>query len=122
MEAGLRVPNAELAHVDEDKILHYLLSDTHPVGRAKAEFFRSLGFAVDQPDELRKALLALVRLEEVVVEVRTDYGEKYAVDGMIVGRDGAARVRTVWIVDRGATVPRLITAYPSRLGGSHEGA
>jgi hypothetical protein len=41
------------------------------------------------------------------------HGEKYIVEGTIatpVGR--VVRVRTVWIIDRGETVPRLVTAFP----------
>ena len=35
-----RLPNAHLAVVDERKVNAYLLSDSHPAGRAKAVFFR----------------------------------------------------------------------------------
>ena len=39
-----RLPNAHLAVVDERKVNAYLLSDSHPAGRAKAVFFRRYGF------------------------------------------------------------------------------
>jgi hypothetical protein len=38
------LPNAENAYVPLSKITRYLLSETHSVGRAKARFFRALGF------------------------------------------------------------------------------
>ncbi|WP_416223734.1 DUF6883 domain-containing protein [Thermoflexus sp.] len=38
------LPNAGNAYVPLSKITRYLLSETHSVGRAKARFFRALGF------------------------------------------------------------------------------
>lgn len=41
------------------------------------------------------------------------YGQKYEVRATIRGPNGArAFVNTVWIVNRGQTVPRFVTAYP----------
>jgi hypothetical protein len=39
------LPNARLAIIDNRKITAYLLAETHPAGRAKAAFFRGLGFS-----------------------------------------------------------------------------
>ena len=49
--------------------------------------------------------------------VESAHGEKYVVDGRVSSQTGKSRhrkVRTVWIIDRGAETPRLITAYPGR--------
>ena len=35
----LRLPNAHLTRIDQDKITNYLLSSTNPHGKAKAGFF-----------------------------------------------------------------------------------
>lgn len=39
------LPNAEKAVVPRAKIVGYLLSNTHPSGKSKAEFFSSFGFS-----------------------------------------------------------------------------
>ena len=38
----MKLANGELARVALEKIEGYLLSDSHPVGRSKARFFRSV--------------------------------------------------------------------------------
>ena len=38
-----RLPNATEASVEEGKLKKYLLSETHPKGKAKARFFRPGG-------------------------------------------------------------------------------
>ncbi len=40
----MRLPNAEKAVIDAEKLRDYLLSPSHPVGRFKAVFFASLGY------------------------------------------------------------------------------
>ena len=43
--AGLvKLPNAEQAIVESRKITHYLLSETHPDGKSKENFFSRFGF------------------------------------------------------------------------------
>jgi hypothetical protein len=43
------VPGCDQAVIDAAKITAYLLCDTHPLGRAKAQFFMRFGFREDQP-------------------------------------------------------------------------
>jgi hypothetical protein len=43
----MKLPHADRAEVDPGKLGRYLLSETHPVGKAKARFFREAGF--DEP-------------------------------------------------------------------------
>ena len=40
----MRLPNAEKAVIERRKLTEYLLSETHPTGRFKAQFFKKLGF------------------------------------------------------------------------------
>jgi hypothetical protein len=40
----MRLPNAERAVIERRKLSEYLLSETHPVGKFKAQFFKKLGF------------------------------------------------------------------------------
>jgi hypothetical protein len=108
----LRVPNAEAARVDLEKVTGYLLSETHPIGKVKAKFFKGLGFVPELPGELVWALLDVARSHEVVDQVVTSFGTKYVVDGVVRGRTDSAQVRTVWLVETGGLEPRLVTAYP----------
>ena len=107
------LPGAEQAIVDPAKVRDYLLSFEHPVGRAKAAFFATLGFTRDRWPELREALLQLARTEPATPGADTPFGQKYHVAGTIQGPSGrAAIVVTVWIVLTGEKRPRFVTAYP----------
>lgn len=109
----MRLGNADQAIIDPRKVRDYLLSSEHPLGRYKAHFFTSLGFAREEWQALRDQLQSIALQEEAEVGERTDYGQKYIVRGTIVGAAGRpARVLTAWIVLNGEDVPRFVTAYP----------
>jgi hypothetical protein len=105
--------NASSARIEFEKITSYLLSDTHPVGRAKARFFQGLGFQASRPEALLASLLRVAREGEVLDQEITVFGTKYMVDGTLEGPAGiSAPVRTIWILERDSVSPRLVTAYP----------
>ena len=109
----MRLPGGDRAIVAPAKLTEYLLSDTHPVGRSKAHVFRSVGFTMSNADQLERGLLLLARSEEVVSSDSGSHGMKYVVDGQLTTPSGnTLRLRTVWIIEPGVDVPRLVTAYP----------
>lgn len=109
----MRLPNADQAIIDPQKIREYLLSSEHPLGRHKAHFFTRLGFVREGWQGLRDQLESIALQEEAEVAEQTDYGQKYVVRGTIVGTLGLqAKVLTAWIVLNGEDVPRFVTAYP----------
>jgi hypothetical protein len=109
-----RLPEAHLATIDDRKITHYLLASGHPAGRAKAAFFQQFGFGAAAWQKLRDALLAHARSARIVAVKETEFGKKYIMDGRLGAPDTRTpRVRTVWFVATGETVPRLVTAYPA---------
>jgi len=106
------VPNCDMAIVDAAKISDYLLSETHPIGRTKARFFRRFGFRADVPEELVQALLDHVR-DNAVTDIEVClYGAKYRVDGPLTSPGGKPTVRTIWMILNGQTTPRFVTAFP----------
>ena len=110
-----KLPNASRARVDKEKLTEYLLSPTHPDGRAKAEFFARFGFRLDNWAVLQEALQQHGRAYEVIREIRSSYGVRYVVEGPLTTPDGRDPVIwTVWIVDAGRTESRLVSAYPAR--------
>jgi hypothetical protein len=107
------LPNAETARIEERKITDYLLAFDHPEGAGKGEFFASFGFTVTHWQLLADALLAHARTHPVSSSSRSIYGTKYRIDGAISCPDGRMPViRSVWIIDAGAEIPRLVTAHP----------
>jgi hypothetical protein len=107
------LPNAYKARVDRGKIIEYLLSKTHPDGRAKAAFFTELGFTIEQWEILAESLRTHGRANPVAKIVKSEYGVRYCVEGPIETPAGTRpNLRSVWIIEKGASEPRLITAYP----------
>ena len=109
----MRLPQAEDAIVDLDKIARYPLSGSHSRGRDKARFFTVFGFSHEMPERLKDALLMHVRANDVVGLQKSEHGAKYTIQGPLLTPDGRAPViRSVWIIDTGGQRPRFVTAFP----------
>ena len=109
----MKLPNAKLALVEPQKITEYLLNKEHPDNGGKADFFIKLGFTVEDWETLAQALRSLAVNSSVTRSMESLHGKKYIVEGEIETPIGKAPlVRTIWIVDQGETVARLVTAYP----------
>lgn len=108
------LPNCEMAYVPKEKISNYLLSETHAVGRAKAIYFRSIGYTAESADDLADALVMIAGSESVCQEIASDFGTKYVIDGELVTPIGTTvKIRTVWVIDSQDARPRFVTAYPA---------
>ena len=109
----MKLPYHANATIAEAKITQYLLSETHEDGRSKATFFLRLGFSVAQWEMMRDALLAHGAEYEVASILDTTRGKHYTVEGELVTPSGSQPlIRTVWALETGSEIPRLITAYP----------
>ena len=109
----MMLPDADQARVERNKVTDYLLSQSHPDGRSKAEFFMRFGFRGEEWRILAEALRAVGVSNPVVAVVKSPHGVRYTVDGPMQTPDGRKpRVRTVWIAEPGRPGSRLITAHP----------
>jgi Domain of unknown function (DUF6883) len=108
----MKLPNRENAVVEDEKILDYLISEAHPIGRFKAKVFRRLGFDETNVDLFRKCLKSIANAEEIISTRNTKHGVKYGVVGLLSGPTGQTMVLTVWIIENDTEIPRLVTAYP----------
>jgi hypothetical protein len=110
----MRLPHRDRAYVPLEKLTGYLLSESHPVGRFKASFWRRHGFRADAPDRLEQTLLQIAYNGGVSDSITSEYGDKYAVDGRVLSPLGEEiELRTVWIIEFGDDRPRFVTAYPA---------
>lgn len=109
----MNLPNSALALVEKGKIVDYLLCTDHPDGSSKARFFQRFGFTVEAWPVLAGALCRHGQENEAIITVESPYGTRYIVEGLLETPDGRQpRIRTVWIVEKEAQVPRLVTAHP----------
>lgn len=114
------MPNAHIAQVPGEKILNYLLNMSHPDGAGKAAFFLAMGYRRTHWRVFQNDLEAVAQTGVIRAVVTTEHGTKYTIEGRLaVPRGDTAAVRTIWILDHGVQVPRLVTAYPVE-GGDDE--
>ena len=108
------VSGAAAAFVAAAKTRDYLLNPTHPDGHDKAVLFASFGFRRENWQMLATALARHPVDNPVFKRVTSDFGMKYVVRCNIVSPDGRNPcIQSVWMVDNGAAIPRLISAYGS---------
>jgi hypothetical protein len=111
-----RLARSDRAIVPEAKIVDYLLSARHPVGRAKARFLAGFGFNVENWHALRDAIVADAMANEITASHRTQFGIKFEIDGPLLAPDGRASfVRVIWFTEAGEDVPQLVTLVPRRI-------
>ena len=109
----MRLPGGERVVIDPEKLRDYVLSRAHPVGRFKAALFASLGYEIDNWQDLDRALRAAAGQAEAEPEDRTPYGQKYRIRSILEGRAGrSAEIVSVWIILHDETTPRLVTVMP----------
>lgn len=109
----MKLPNREEVHISAQKLIEYLLSETHPVGKSKARFFRDIGFDETKASLLERSLTAIAQQENVRESSSSLYGAKYVIEGMLETPSGNfVAVRTVWIIEKNKDIPRFVTAYP----------
>jgi hypothetical protein len=109
----MKMPICDKAFVPKNKLTDYLLSINHPIGSAKAAFFRGMGFKEANCDLLELELLTIARSAEIAESETTIHGIKYVLEGDLHSPSGLARpIRTVWIAESNRPEPRFVTAYP----------
>lgn len=109
----MKLPNAKDALISRNKLINYLLSETHPVGSSKAKFFRELGFNDNNLDILIKSIMQIARSNEIKESRELLYGINYVIDGILDSPSGKlTKITTVWFIERRGSNPRFVTAYP----------
>lgn len=109
----MKLPYRQNAYIPKAKLIEYLLSQTHAVGKFKAKFFYKLGFNQSTVSIFERALLDIAQSKEIKEELSTVYGTKYVIDGKInTPSNKTVKIRTIWILEKGLKKPRFITVYP----------
>jgi hypothetical protein len=111
----VKVPFIAEAEVPRAKIVLYLLNPEHRAGRSKARFFSGHGYGTERWEEMAEALRTHGRENEVAKQETTPLGVRLVVEGPLALRDGVvAEIRSVWFIESGEGVARLVAAYPLR--------
>ena len=106
------LPNAAHAVIPPEKLRDYLLNPDHPENGGKARVFAALGYTAANWEELAEDL----RQQHVSLDAEEQlhpFWTRYIIAGRLQGPKGSANIRSVWQIDSGSQIPRLITAYPT---------
>jgi hypothetical protein len=111
---SMKIPNANHAIIDIQKLRDYCLNPAHDEGKHKARLFAAaLGMAADDAEDLREMLYqAVMTQSNAQLGRRDEYGQRYVLDIMIERRGKRAMIRSGWIIEHGKDIPRLTTRYP----------
>ena len=82
--------------IPNEKLTHYLLLPRD--WDDKSKFLAQAGFLQDNPDDLKRALMALAATSETVHDGVNEYGEFLRTDGVLVGPNGRElSVTAIWL-------------------------
>ena len=108
----MKVPHADRAEVSLRKLRDYCLNPLHDEGKHKARVFASaLGMTAADAEALRDLLLEAVRTQDAQSGYLDVHGQRYTVDVLVEWRGNHAIIRSGWIVEHGAEIPRLTSCF-----------
>ena len=108
----MKLPNGHLAVMTDEKLLGYLLNESHPSNPGHAELFRTLlGIGPNNADVLRNALLKAAANEDATPGTPSPFGDKYEIRFEMTGPKRVYTILSIWIIEYGRSEPRLVTAF-----------
>lgn len=112
----MKLPNADRAVVDIEKLRDYSLNPNHPEGKHKARvFLAALGLKADDAESLRASILEAVLTAEAEEQLSTPYGRRFVVDFQATSFDKYVAtskvIRSAWIIRNDEDFPRLTSCY-----------
>ncbi len=110
-----KLPNADRAVADIEKLRDYALNPLHDEGKHKARVFLSaMGFTQGDAERLRALVLDAAHTREATLGRLLPYGQMYILDFPAEGLRGEITIRTTWIIALDTEFPRLVTCYVKR--------
>jgi hypothetical protein len=116
----MKLPNAENAVVEIEKLRDYCLNPNHEEGKHKARRFREkLGITSDDAEKLRQVILDAILKVDAMEQEPSQYGRRFTVDFELSWPEGkiilsTAFVRTAWIIRNDEDFPRLTSCFTPR--------
>jgi len=109
-ESSVKLPKREFAVIEPEKLTAYLLNLNHRRGGAKARLLLRFGYSLKDWQQLEADIRQYHLAADVTVIRETPYGTRYEIyTALQTPTNESLTVRTVWQIDNGQTVPRLIT-------------
>ncbi len=108
----MKLPNAESAFIDLNKLRNYSLNLNHDRGKHKARLFLAiLGLSASDAETLPALIQQAILTHDALLSGEDEYGQRYVVNFPLSRNQQTATVRTVWIIRSSETFPRLTSCY-----------
>ncbi|GGO31796.1 WXG100 family type VII secretion target [Micromonospora parathelypteridis] len=113
-----RRPDFTKAEIDSRKITAYAMNPDHPVGKNKYRVISSVtGLGPDDADVIVQQIREGVLAGNPLLGKADEFGQRWSVDLPLTGPGGTITVRTAWILENGASTPRMVTiSFPPKEG------
>jgi hypothetical protein len=109
----MRIPNADMAVIAPEKLRDYLLNPSHRRGSTKARFLLSCGYRADAWQVLEADLRTQHLTADYSSAQDNVYGRRFTIRAPLATPSGRqVLLLSVWQIDVGTNMPRLITLYP----------
>lgn len=109
----MRIPNADKAIIAPEKLRDYLLNPAHRRGSAKARLLLACGYRAGEWQVLEADLRTQHLTVDFAVAKENLYGQRFEIISLLATPSGRRILfRSVWQIDKGAELPRLITLHP----------
>ncbi|GAA2190050.1 WXG100 family type VII secretion target [Micromonospora lupini] len=111
-------PDFTKAEIDSRKITAYAMNPDHPVGKNKYRVINSAtGLGPDDADLIMQQVREGALAGKPLPGKADEFGQRWNVDLPLTGPDGTITVRTAWILENGASAPRMVTiSFPPKEG------
>lgn len=108
----MKLPNADNAFIDIEKLRGYCLNLQHPQGKNKARLFKLLlGLTSSDWEILHDAILEAILTEQAITGELDAFGQRFIVDFQMEGPNQSVTVRSAWIILSKESFPRLTSCY-----------
>jgi hypothetical protein len=112
----VKLPNADRAVVDIEKLRDYSLNPNHPEGKHKARvFLAALGFKAEDAERLRELILEAISTREATPQQPTPHGQRFIVDFHVKAEQNSVvtlkTIRSAWIIRNNEDFPRLTSCF-----------
>ncbi|PSN13871.1 hypothetical protein C7293_14095 [filamentous cyanobacterium CCT1] len=98
--------------IPDAKLTQYLLVPRPEDDKSK--FLAQAGFTINNPNQLKQAILDLIQNHDAISDRQDRYGVYYLVEGPLIGPNTTLSVVTVWIERASDGFFQFVTLKPKR--------
>ena len=96
--------------IAREKLIHYLLCKLPE--NDKSGFLGLAGYSLNDPERLERDIRNQILPLNAEFAERTEYGDKYRIDGELIGPNGRRlKIESIWMVETAPGVMKFVTFY-----------